>query len=90
MMYKGPPGDIRSSDKQHWYGFCIDLLDQISQSLEFNYTIHPVMDNNYGVGKMINGKEVWDGIVGELQFQVSLECLTSSYAPSVWFVIVEQ
>ncbi|KAM3181070.1 hypothetical protein ACTXT7_015076 [Hymenolepis weldensis] len=69
MMYKGPMEEEKSSNKNHWYGFCIDLLDEISSSLGFNYTIHPVADGNYGVGKMINGKEVWDGIIGELQSQ---------------------
>lgn len=71
MMYKGPMEEEKSSNKNHWHGFCIDLLDEISNSLGFNYTIHPVADGNYGVGRMINGKEVWDGIIGELQSQVS-------------------
>uniref|UniRef100_A0A158QGX0 Glutamate receptor ionotropic, kainate 2 n=1 Tax=Rodentolepis nana TaxID=102285 RepID=A0A158QGX0_RODNA len=82
MMYKGPPGEVKSINKDHWYGFCIDLLDEISTSLGFNYTIHPVADGNYGVGKMINGKEVWDGIIGELQSQkadLAVAMLTINY-----------
>ncbi len=71
MMYKGPPGEVKSSDPKDWHGFCIDLLNECAAVLDFNYTVHPVSDGNYGTGKMVNGREVWDGIIGELQFRVS-------------------
>lgn len=71
MMYKGPRGEKYSSDPKDWHGFCIDLLDECAAALQFNYTVHPVTDGNYGVGKIVNDKEVWDGIIGELQFRVS-------------------
>ncbi|KAM3183160.1 hypothetical protein ACTXT7_010896 [Hymenolepis weldensis] len=69
MMYRGPPGEPKSTNPKDWHGFCIDLLDLCSKRLEFNYTVHPVSDGNYGSGKIINGVEVWDGIIGELQFR---------------------
>lgn len=70
MMYKGPTGDVKSSDPRDWYGFCIDLLNACAEILRFNYTVHPVTDGNYGTAKIINGIEVWDGIIGQLQFRV--------------------
>ena len=70
MMYKGPPGEVKSSNRKDWHGFCIDLLNECAKELEFNYTVHPVTDGNYGTAKIINGQEVWDGIIGELQFRV--------------------
>ncbi|VDK32839.1 unnamed protein product [Taenia asiatica] len=69
MMYKGPLGEVKSSDPRDWYGFCIDLLNECAEKLEFNYTVHPVPDGNYGTAKVINGHEVWDGIIGQLQFR---------------------
>ncbi|VDO01164.1 unnamed protein product [Rodentolepis nana] len=68
-MYRGPPGEKKSTNPKDWHGFCIDLLDLCSKKLQFNYTVHPVSDGNYGTGKIINGVEVWDGIIGELQFR---------------------
>lgn len=70
MMYKGPAGEKKSSNPKDWHGFCIDLLDECAAALEFNYTVHPVTDGNYGTARIINGQEVWDGIIGQLQFRV--------------------
>lgn len=44
-------------------GFCIDLLHEIALLKKFNYTIHEVYDNTYGV-KDANNK--WSGMIGEL------------------------
>eukprot|EP00108_Taenia_solium_P003322 TsM_000936100 transcript=TsM_000936100 gene=TsM_000936100 len=82
MMYKGPAGERKSSNPQDWHGFCIDLLDECAVALEFNYTVHPVTDGNYGTARIINGQEVWDGIIGELQFRkadLAVAMLTISY-----------
>ncbi len=70
-MYKGPIGGEKSTDPKDWHGFCIDLLNECSAALDFNYTVHPVADGNYGTGTKVNGHEVWDGIIGELQARVS-------------------
>ncbi|KAG9482257.1 hypothetical protein GDO78_011118 [Eleutherodactylus coqui] len=44
-------------------GYCVDLLSELSQALEFNYTIYVVKDGRYGT-KDQNG--VWNGMVGEV------------------------
>uniref|UniRef100_A0A5K3FNW6 Lig_chan-Glu_bd domain-containing protein n=2 Tax=Mesocestoides corti TaxID=53468 RepID=A0A5K3FNW6_MESCO len=69
MMYKGPSGHVKSSDPKDWHGFCIDLLNECASALEFNYTVHPVADGNYGTATKVNGEVVWDGIIGQLQFR---------------------
>ncbi|KAL5108133.1 Glutamate receptor ionotropic kainate 2 [Taenia crassiceps] len=82
MMYKGPAGDKKSSNPKDWHGFCIDLLDECAAALEFNYTVHPVTDGNYGTARIVNGQEVWDGIIGQLQFRkadLAVAMLTISY-----------
>ncbi|TPP58897.1 Glutamate receptor ionotropic kainate 2 [Fasciola gigantica] len=68
MMYIGntPPGKPKSTDPKDWQGFCIDLLNYISRDLNFSYTINLVPDSTYGNSKIIDGEEVWDGMVKEL------------------------
>ncbi|KAM3920919.1 putative glutamate receptor [Leptodactylus fuscus] len=44
-------------------GYCVDLLSELSQALEFNYTLHVVKDGRYG-SKDQNGD--WNGMVGEI------------------------
>ncbi|VDD75947.1 unnamed protein product [Mesocestoides corti] len=82
VMYKGPSGDVKSIDPKDWHGFCIDLLNECASALEFNYTVHPVTDGNYGTATKVNGQEVWDGIIGQLQFRkadLAVAMLTISY-----------
>ncbi len=43
-------------------GFCIDLLHEISQKMNFRYDIYKVADNNYG--SEVNGS--WNGMIREL------------------------
>uniref|UniRef100_A0A183AHV0 Lig_chan-Glu_bd domain-containing protein n=1 Tax=Echinostoma caproni TaxID=27848 RepID=A0A183AHV0_9TREM len=73
MMYIGntPPGKPKSTDPKDWQGFCIDLLNYISRDLNFSYTINLVPDSTYGNSKVIDGEEVWDGMVKELSLHVS-------------------
>lgn len=73
MMYIGntPPGRPKSTDPKDWQGFCIDLLNYISRDLNFSYTINLVPDSTYGNSKIIDGEEVWDGMVKELSLHVS-------------------
>ncbi|VDP67597.1 unnamed protein product [Echinostoma caproni] len=50
-----------------WQGYCIDLLDEISKKVGFNYTVHLTPDGNYGSSTILpNGTEIYDGIMGEL------------------------
>ena len=44
-------------------GFCIDILDQIAQKMNFRYEIYKVPDNNYG-SEDENG--TWNGMIREL------------------------
>ncbi|KAG5445604.1 Serine/threonine-protein kinase grik2 [Clonorchis sinensis] len=69
MMYKGnvSSGEPKSTDPKDWRGFCIDLLNEIGKELNFTYTINLVPDSTYGNAKIIDGEEVWDGMVQELR-----------------------
>ncbi|CAN2388233.1 Eukaryotic homologues of bacterial periplasmic substrate binding proteins [Pristimantis euphronides] len=51
------------TDSGELEGYCVDLLSELSQALEFNYTLHVVKDGRYGA-KDQNG--VWNGMVGEI------------------------
>ncbi|XP_075695773.1 putative glutamate receptor [Rhinoderma darwinii] len=44
-------------------GYCVDLLSELAEALEFNYTLHVVKDGRYGA-KDPHG--VWNGMVGEI------------------------
>jgi ABC-type amino acid transport substrate-binding protein len=48
-------------------GFNVDLIEEISQILGFNYTIKLVADGNYGSYDKVKGE--WSGMIGELQSQ---------------------
>lgn len=56
-----------------WYGYCIDLLDQIQFQLDeadrFDYELYESPDGKYGDKDPKTGK--WDGIMGEIQSDVS-------------------
>ena len=42
-------------------GFCIDMLQQISEQVGFNYVIELVPDNNYGAKNTTT--QEWNGLV---------------------------
>ncbi|CAL8105330.1 unnamed protein product [Calicophoron daubneyi] len=69
MMYKGntAPGEPKSTNPKDWEGFCVSLMDLISAELNFTYTINLVPDSTYGNMKIVDGVEVWDGMVQELR-----------------------
>lgn len=48
-------------------GFCIDLLDEIAQKMNFKYEIYKVADNQYGT-EDANGS--WNGMIRELMDKV--------------------
>ena len=48
-------------------GYSVDLVEEISQILGFNYTIKLVEDGKYGSFDKKLGK--WNGMIGELQAQ---------------------
>ena len=46
-----------------YYGYCIEMLEEISKLVGFKYEIVEVADNNYGSQKE---DKTWNGMVGEL------------------------
>lgn len=57
-----------TKDGQKVYeGFCIDLMDKLSEILGFSYTISLVEDGQFG-GQIGNS---WTGLVGDLVEHVS-------------------
>ena len=51
-----------------FYGFCVDLLEQISIEVGFGYLLDLVPDRKYGVKNSITGE--WNGIVQQLVLHV--------------------
>lgn len=62
-MWKPDP-DKRLRGNNRFHGYCVDLLDEISKILKFNYTIKPVDDGKYGAP--VGPKNEWNGMVREL------------------------
>lgn len=44
-------------------GYCIDLLFQLSEKLNFTYKVHLVKDNRYGA---MDPSGNWNGMIGEI------------------------
>ncbi|CAB4001092.1 glutamate receptor 2-like [Paramuricea clavata] len=47
-----------------WEGFCMDMLTELAERLEFNYVLHGSFDGNFG-GKSAETQE-WNGMVREI------------------------
>lgn len=60
-MYKS---DKRLKGNDRFEGYCVELLQEISSLLKFNYTIKLVDDGKYGSPE--GTEEIWSGMVGEL------------------------
>ena len=54
---------------KRYEGYCVDLIDEISKLLEFNYTIKIVEDLKYGTK---NERGEWNGLIRELIDGVSI------------------
>ena len=50
-------------------GYNVDLIEEVSKILGFNYTINIVEDGKYGSYNSKN--KTWNGMIGELLAQVS-------------------
>ncbi|XP_005988151.1 glutamate receptor ionotropic, kainate 4 isoform X1 [Latimeria chalumnae] len=61
VMLKPNHQDLDGNDR--YEGFCVDMLQELSEILKFNYKIRLVADGVYGVPEA-NG--TWTGMVGEL------------------------
>lgn len=55
-------------------GFVVDVIDEVSKLLGFNYILQIVSDNNYGSYNVETGE--WNGIIRELLDGVSLLFVT--------------
>lgn len=61
---------ITLSGNERYEGFAVDIIQEISQILEFNYTFQ--VDNQYGERNPNTGK--WSGMLGKIMIDVSIEC----------------
>ena len=52
-----------------FYGFCVDILDRVSQEVGFNYILKTSPDSRYGAKDAIT--QEWNGMVYELMRHVS-------------------
>jgi len=57
------------SGNERYEGFAVDIIQEISQILKFNFTLQ-VESSDYGSLK--NGK--WTGMLGKIMADVSIEC----------------
>ena len=54
-----------------WEGYCMDMLKELADRLEFNYVLHGSYDGNFG-GKSADSQE-WNGMVREIVDGVRLD-----------------
>jgi glutamate receptor, ionotropic, invertebrate len=52
-----------------FYGFCVDILDRVSQEVGFDYILDLVVDRKYGAQDPETGE--WNGMVKQLMQHVS-------------------
>lgn len=52
-----------------WEGYCIDMLEELAERLEFSYVLHGSRDGKFG-GKSEETQE-WNGMVKEIITGVS-------------------
>ncbi|ULU05446.1 hypothetical protein L3Y34_017843 [Caenorhabditis briggsae] len=79
VVYLEEPFVIKTGENKY-EGFCIDLLNEMTKVLKFNYTIIEVQDGTYGI-EDDSGR--WNGIIGALQrheADLSLSAVTITYS----------
>ncbi|XP_078684258.1 glutamate receptor ionotropic, kainate 2-like [Branchiostoma floridae x Branchiostoma belcheri] len=52
---------------ERFSGFCVDLLDWMSQEMGFRYDLYHVADNNWGAKDPITGR--WNGVVADVAYK---------------------
>lgn len=57
-----------SNETKDFEGLSIDILEEISKRLEFNYEIYQAPDGKFGVKNRLTRK--WNGIVKEIRDKV--------------------
>lgn len=83
---KDPYTMLKESSKQRvgndrYEGICVDLIDELSKSLGFNYSFHTNPDDSPG-SPDANGN--WNGMIGELLDGVS--CFLISTSTSIYVI----
>lgn len=63
VVVQHPPFMMYNNRTDQWYGFCIDLLDAIRETVPFEYEIREVEDHAYG---SLNENGSWNGMMREL------------------------
>ncbi|KAK9293469.1 hypothetical protein QLX08_011592 [Tetragonisca angustula] len=58
-----PPFVMYNADNNEYYGFCIDLLNEIKDTVKFQYEIREVDDKEYG---NLSPNGTWNGMMKEL------------------------
>uniref|UniRef100_A0A8C8EG97 Glutamate receptor n=1 Tax=Oncorhynchus tshawytscha TaxID=74940 RepID=A0A8C8EG97_ONCTS len=70
VICTGPNGTIPGQPivPQCCYGFCIDLLIKLADTMNFTYEVHLVADGKFGTQERVNNsnKKEWNGMMGEL------------------------
>nr|XP_053639399.1 glutamate receptor ionotropic, kainate 2-like [Cherax quadricarinatus] len=62
---------VQMTGNDRYEGFCVDLIQEISEVLGFNYTIRIAADGSHG--KYDDKKKRWNGMIGELLDQNMVE-----------------
>ena len=72
MMFRTPPKGVVFTGNDQYEGFTIDLLNRISEDLNFKYEVVLSPDNEYGAPRSKRGNDAqeWGGIVGEILVRV--------------------
>lgn len=66
-MVREPPKGVVYSGNDQYEGFTIDLLNKLSENLQFKYEIILSPNNEYGgLRQGRNNKDTWGGIVGSI------------------------
>ncbi|KAL6266796.1 hypothetical protein P5V15_003627 [Pogonomyrmex californicus] len=63
VTVKHPPFMMYNNETDQWYGFCMDLLDAIRETVPFEYEIREVEDHEYG---SLSENGTWNGMMKEL------------------------
>lgn len=58
-----PPFIMYNNETNEWYGFCIELLDAIRETVPFEYEIREAEGQSYGT---LNENGSWNGMIREL------------------------
>ena len=74
------PKNANHTGNEQFMGYIPDLMYELSQRVGFHYRIHVVEDGQYG-SRQPDGS--WDGMIGELQTDVSHNNLRYTELPVI-------